>query len=541
MVAGFRLPLEAEYRDFWELPYPADVRSNLLRHMLQARAVLGWLRNVAATPLELERVRFIPRTESDAAVQAIGGTAGPDVLARAQRVERAIYAVTSALVAPELKDIDQAAISGYEPFDVISEIEVQEANSTFRLRPLVVLDDAHSLHKLQLDDVMRWLLQREIRVARWVLTRMDALTPENVLIGSDSLIPEDTTRPGIQPARDMTLILLQGASGHARARERRQFRTMAQDMANKYLAQMPVFTRRHVRNFSTLFEDVPEPISPEKLRKLEKHVKGRAEKLKLTDEIQLRLADQVDAYLTGAENIGFNADVKLAMMSILMSRYATRTPQRELFDAEPNPEPSRPIKADSSVADRAKIFLMHQYDRPHYFGLDTVCDASSENAERFLRLSETLVDRSETHLIRNRPVALSAREQNDLLRKRAQEIVDEWNFPLHREVRALCDRVGEACVRKLLEDTAPDGPSGVGIPESEMPRIVQQLPRLARVLQYGVAYNAFSLQHNRLAKNQTWCVIELSGALILKHGLTLQRGHFVEWDVDRLLAALPQE
>src|SRR3954469_13555057 len=46
VVAACRLPLEAEYRDFWEFPYPDDLKAGLMIGLLQARAVLAWLRSL---------------------------------------------------------------------------------------------------------------------------------------------------------------------------------------------------------------------------------------------------------------------------------------------------------------------------------------------------------------------------------------------------------------------------------------------------------------------------------------------------------------
>ncbi len=543
LVAGWRLPLEAEYRDFWELPYPEEFRFNLMRAMIQARAVLGWMRTLDAAGATVERVRFTPRTTSDAAVEAIGGVEGQGVLARAQQVERAIYRVSAALIAPNLSDIDLEAISAYRPFDVISEIVIVEPSTTLTLRPLLILDDAHSLHPQQLEQTVRWLLQREIRVSRWILTRLDALSPSTVLIDSDSAAgQEEAPLPGVQQSRDITTIRLQGATGVGRGKERRQFRSMAQDMANRYLAQMQVFSRRQVREFSRLLDEVPEMLSPGQLKKLQTTIETRRDRLKLRAEPVERLKKQVESYLAGADVSDKGRDVGLAMLEILMERYAARTPQRNLFGADSEPEPNRPVKADGNVADRAKIALWHQFGRPIYFGFESLCDTSSENAERFLRLAEKLVDRSETQIIRGRPMALSAGVQHALLRERADEIVNkDWNFPFHREVKALCEAIAQACLARTLEPTAPDGPSGTAIPDADIARIVNEHPRLARVLQYGVAYNAFSLQRDRSAKDQKWCVIELSGVLILKYGLTLQRGHFVEWDVDKLNSALPKE
>ena len=46
-VVGGRLPLEAEYRDFWEFPYSDDLKIGLMIALLQARSVLAWLRSIS--------------------------------------------------------------------------------------------------------------------------------------------------------------------------------------------------------------------------------------------------------------------------------------------------------------------------------------------------------------------------------------------------------------------------------------------------------------------------------------------------------------
>ena len=90
---GGRLPLEAEYREFWEFPYPEELKTGLMIALLQARTVLTWLRNIQAAGFPLEAVEIVPRADAEAALTAIGGTKGPDLLARAREVELAIYHV----------------------------------------------------------------------------------------------------------------------------------------------------------------------------------------------------------------------------------------------------------------------------------------------------------------------------------------------------------------------------------------------------------------------------------------------------------------
>ena len=78
-LVGARLPLEAEYREFRELPYGEELRTGLMISLLQARTVLTWLRNIKASGVSLDHVRIVPRGDADAALSAIGGTMGAGV------------------------------------------------------------------------------------------------------------------------------------------------------------------------------------------------------------------------------------------------------------------------------------------------------------------------------------------------------------------------------------------------------------------------------------------------------------------------------
>lgn len=66
-----------------------------------------------------------------------------------------------------------------------------------------------------------------------------------------------------------------------------------------------------------------------------------------------------------------------------------------------------------------------------------------------------LVSQLETKLIRGSQINLSAREQNRLLRERAGQMIQEWDFPHARLVRALTEEIAAQCVEKSLEPNAP--------------------------------------------------------------------------------------
>ena len=534
-VVGARLPLEAEYRDFWEFPYPDDLKTGLMVALLQARTVLTWLRSFVTAGVSLEEVEIVPRAGTDAALTSIGGVSGPSVLQRASAVELAIYRISAALMPPDVSEIDAAAATAYRPFDVIESIQIRNAERTLLLRPLVIFDDAHSLHPAQLVAMKRWLARRELKVARWILMRLDALTPADVL--TEHANSEKPNEPGLKSSREITSIWLQ--SSEDRANQRRSFRKMAKDMANRYLQKMDVFNRRGLNSLSNLLATEPETIAPGKREQLRTQLDALQRRNGVSSTRRSALETEVDRYLSASGEAG--EDVKLAMLAILFARYAKRIPQQGLFEAgTADIEPARPLIADSDVADGARLHLMHKHARSYYFGIDLLCDASSENAEQFLQLAARLVAQSETQLIRRKPAMLTSRVQHSLLREKAAEIIRDWDFPQHQLVRRLSDGIAAECVEKSLEPNASlgGGASAFGIPQDEFDTIPAKYPNLAGVLQFGIAYNSFMLVPNYGTKKQRWCLIELGGVLLLHHGLTLRRGGFLERRTEDLVRIL---
>ena len=292
----------------WEFPYPEELKTGLMIALLQARTVLTWLRNAQAAGVALECVEIVPRADADAALTAIGGTAGPSLLARAREVELAIYRISAALMPPDLHDIDGDAAAAYRPFDVIESFRIVDGDNTMLLRPLVIFDDAHSLHPMQLAALRRWLARRELKVARSILTRLDALTPSDVL-WNRSPLRAPRRLASSAPVKSPTFgckAPMNGAISDA------PFRKMAKDMSGRYLSQMDVFNRRGLKSLGDLLSTAPETIATGKRQRLAEQINALQRRNGVSAERRRGLEQEIANYLASAEESG--EDLRLAML-----------------------------------------------------------------------------------------------------------------------------------------------------------------------------------------------------------------------------------
>ncbi len=530
-VAAVRVPMESEYRDFWELPYEDSVRTKLALWLVQARTMLALLRGLTnGDHRKLDSIRFIARDASEAQIEQIGGLTAAGIRDRALEVQRAIYSIGASLLPPKIDDLPREALDPYQPFECIQEIEIDWMGSPLVVKPVAMLDDVHALHPDQFEQMFTALARREIKFGRWLMMRLDALSPGAVFRSAKSLATHN-----LQPDRDFVDVFMQG--GESRIRERRRFREMAADMADRYLPRVQAFRNRNATNFKRLVPDEPPRLSQSRMHELEAQIERDQRRHEVTASRRASIEKLVAGYLAGAQSGDREPEVGLAMVRILMARYANRISDRQvsLFE-EYDPEPKTPLKADAPIAEGARLHLHEMTGRALHYGFDTLCDASNENAELFLQLAGALVARMETQAIRGRSLALPAPAQQDVLRSKAVEIMDGWAFPYARRVRNMVDAIGAECRDVSLTPNARLGPgaNAIGILETDIAELLVSNDELALVLKYAVAHGAIEVTRDYGQGSKSWCLIELSGVACLAHGLTLRRGGFLERDLDYL-------
>jgi hypothetical protein len=210
--------------------------------------------------------------------------------------------------------------------------------------------------------------------------RLDSQTPQAALLDSFEDEQSEETEHGPKVAREVTTIWLQRKDD--RRSQRTQFRSMARQMADRYLRLMEIFNRGGITSLSSLLDVPAESLPGGREKELAKRVLRTQEELKIPATIRKDLEKEIAAYFEGASTGDDATDVRLAMLRILMHRFARRTPQVGLFEAE-DLEPSRPVTANAGIADGARIQLMHEYGRPYYFGKHEAIAASTEARRKF--------------------------------------------------------------------------------------------------------------------------------------------------------------
>ena len=530
-VAAVRLPMESEYRDFWELPYEPAIKAKLAFWLVQARAMLGLIRNLTANHTrDLDGITFVARASFEAQVEQIGGLTAKGVRTRALAVQKAIYSVAAGLRPPILEELPPDATAPYAPFDAIKQIKIDWEGESITVSPLVMLDDVHALHPDQLDKMFETLSHREMKFGRWMMMRLDALSPSSVL-----------RAPGAQPShnrskgRDFVDIHMQGQSD--RGSERRQFRSMALDMANRYLPLVQALNSRNATDFARLVPGEPPSLTPSRLKDLSEALYRDQQKLEITEARRSEIEGLVLTYLAASKSYDDGKEVHLAMSRILMHRHAIRLARStpSLF-GDLDPDPKNPVKANAGVADGARLHLHAKYERPFHYGVEELCDASNENAELFLQFAGALVARIETRAIRSQELPLPPSVQESALVEKATAVMDGWSFPYARRVRAMVDAIGVECLEESLQPNAPLGPgaNAVAIPEGEMKQLLSSEDDLSLVLKHAIANGAINVQREYPQGGKLWSLIELTGTICLVHGLTFKRGGFLERNLEYL-------
>lgn len=537
-LLGHRLSMVTNFRDFWELPYEESTRTALLRAFVQAKAVLGWFRQLEAMDVLPEDVEVVLGANAESVATVTGADNPVKFRQYARDIELSIFRIVTSLVPPAEKDLSHQSLNTrYDIFEVLRGFKVRRwhmapGRPEVMLRPMMIIDDAHELHPLQFIQLRDWLKSKAVGVSRWLLCRPDVVSPEDYrdALTQDALADEAPT-PGSSRGRDYLIKLMQLGS----TREKR-FRLIARDIANRYIAGIPEFSRRGIRDLASMLDQGATPIAEGQLKQLQDQV----DKLVKDSKFSAGLVET----LRGRIPPTARPDEALGTLRILINRERNRTPQLGLLPE--SEEREEPVTGDKTVAlslvEGARIQLLHEFERPYYHGMDKLTAASNANIEQFIKLGGALVDEILARVIRNKPSDLAPKPQHTALVSQAKQTMKDWDFPYNVVVRTLVNAMAERCLERTMRPNAPldDGANAFGVPQDDMDRVLNKHERLARILHFAFAYRALVFVPQYNCKGRVWCLLELGAIPCMAHGLTLRRGGFIESTLGGVQALLPE-
>lgn len=524
-LLAYRLPMTTNFRSIWDLPYSEMLRATLLRAYVQSKAVLGWFRQLESVEsIDINQIEIVIRSDSESAREVMRANSSIQFREYAREIELSIFKVITSLVAPSEQDLAEIINTKYDVFEYIELIRIKNwvANSDLpfaELRPMAIVDDAHELHPAQFTQLRDWLKNRNIRVGRWVMCRPDVVSPEDYrdAMAKDAA-EESEQKHGTTRGRDYFLKLMQLS-----ARNTRKFKHIARDISSRYLSGIPELSRRSVKHLSTVLDHDKVSISAAQLKQLVDANDAFAKSNRLGQAVVDSLSSRISSSTP--------ADEAAAALRILLHRENNRTPQLGLLDDVQLEEPvTEDRSVSTSLIEGARIQLLHQFERPYYFGMDKLADASNSNIEQFIRLSGVLIDELLSRVVRGRSPDLSAKTQHETLTKQAAHIMEEWDFPYHVLVKDIIHAIALRCRDKTLLPNAPldYGANAIGIPQDEMDKVLSRSERLTRILHFAFAYKAIVFVPQYKCKGKVWCLLELGAIPCLAYGLTLRRGGFIE-------------
>lgn len=537
---GFRFAAGSSLRDIWELPYQESVRHSLLRSFIQVRTALGWIRKIERSEIELSRVRLVPRDDAESQAKLLRLEDVEEFRNHARTVEEEIFKVITALVPPREDELTSRALSvRYDLFDALQVISLPSipgiTEQPVSIKPMLILDDAHELHDQQFADIDLWLRNRDIKLARWIMTRVDAIGHaefRNAL--AEEMKP---ARAGTTPRRDRIIKPMQRESSRVK------FRPVARDVSKRYFSQMPLFVRKGIENLDKCLREEAPTLTASQLKELNAQVSV------LEARSALGLSNLRALKATVPDSL--KPDISAAVYRILLHREIRNRTQADMFGSDEEVEQEQDAAEDEApevkksargarLVQGAEIQLLHEFERPYYFGFDRVADCGTANIEQFIGLAGALVEQVEAKIIRGKEPILEAREQHRVLLSRARDAIERWDFPRCDSASRLINFIAMKCVAKTIEPNAPlsQGANSFGIPQSDMDKFSELGGDLVAVLHYALAYNALSIHENYDCKKRKWCLFELGGLPIIANSLPLHKGGFVEGRLSDLVEAV---
>lgn len=327
-------------------------------------------------------------------------------------------------------------------------LQIQRNPSLSDVMPVVMLDDVQELYP----DQRRHLKDEFIRraaIPRWLAVRTH-------VFGLEELISLEGAEQG-REYREIPLDeIFQERPG--------VFAKFSANVVHRRLAATEALQQVTVSDFKDLVRAPDQRVSAEHVTKALAGMAKRLSELHMgppfTDKVHEAAERARQAALTLNDLAGLERSL------ILLERQANRG-HGSLF-----PDMDVPEIADAKTEEAAHLFMTRRLRWPYYFGFDTLTNVASGNVEQLLSTAGAIVDRMIYRAELDRDTAISAKEQEEILKRCAEEYYGALEAKHRRgsAIRQFVDNLGLFSEEVTYRPNAPIAPgvNGFGLTRREI-------------------------------------------------------------------------
>jgi hypothetical protein len=414
--------------------------------------------------------------------------------------------------------------------DLLANVNIFIDDKPFKFRPLIMLDDAHELLKVQLQYLFNLLMSRQVAIPFWISLRKQAL-------GLGDLLTERLGR-GVEKGRDYQIIDFE-------KNIRGIFRKCVLEISKLRVQSVTAQIGGLSQAFSDFISDNREEFL---LKKLDDRVAREIKNKVLTaagSEVKRfqRLINEIEGQCSEPHDLCR----RLRLLEILIQREMGK-PQRSLFFQEVSRETLDKHESNKAVVEAAELFLAKDYKLPYYFSAPRLMTLSSFNIQQFLIVAGALFEEimMAIRLDRDRESFLSPERQHAIISRVAKDFLKDIPTFVHRgsQVFRFIHAIGDMCRSETYRPTAPYAPgvTGTAITMYEFDILAkgakkgdEALLELYETIESAIAYNVLEPEPNYKCKQKEFLVLYLNRLLCVPFQLPLQKGGFREQKLSTLI------
>lgn len=482
--------------------------------LVNARVVLATLRAAATFaqlryPADLSKLTLTSASNHSALLEL--PQSGDGLFTWASAIESALFEAFDSF------NVRESALPTHGEmfsFEWLSNLEIISPDVEFPRNRLLMVDDAHDLHRSQRRLLFDEAVKSRAGVGIWLAERLQSLDADQIL----SL--------GALTGRDFSRYI---RIERAWSQSQKAFEKFVSGIGDRRIAMADDV--RH-RSIGQLLSSRIEPTM--------------AEKQRLNEVIERYRAP----FTTGARKAAFyeplikviTADsatepLELAIRWCTLNIIAERDQRRvqRTFEFIDTTQREAEEVSNSAIRGAAELFVAAECRLPFYFGFHRLAEESSWNVDQFLRLAGDYFEEIAAAAIVGEPQELTPQKQEQRLLKLADAAFAEIELrvPLGAEVQRLIDGIGRLASSITRQPNAPYAPgvTGIGLSVQDKARLVTALPKvserdskLAFALANCLANNLLEARDEIRSKGQQWYVLYLNRLLCVKYRLPLAYG-----------------